>query len=573
MRAPLVAGGGVDLVDDHRLDRAQHRPAPGGGDQQIERLGGGDQEVGRAADHRRPLAGRGVAGPDRRPSDAGRRVARARRRPRRSPAAAGRGSRRCRRPAPSAATRRPPGRALDRRRRRRGPGRAGRCRPGSRPASCPTRWGRRSACRGPAAMWTHPVLLGRRRPFREPPGEPLGHRRVEPDPRAAQGRPAPDVNNVGSGNDSHHLREYRPGTTTRPRATRVISHALDPRNGHRARPLSRARPPRGDADRLLGAARPSVPARTAGPGRGLRPGGADGRALADLHVEVGTGVWRFVPRGGKDEQRAHDALITTSTPWKKRDGVLGGAQDPDRRTMVPGFHRGAGPGEKALADPGAVRDIAGALAEGLTRHMADVRRRLSGVTGSWSRSTSRSCRRCWPESCPRPAAGAGSELRSGGRGGRAPPGAGRCPLRRRTGADRGRTATAGRGSPRRVDRRRRARSGPLREAGAGFLGIDGAVLDSVDEDEVGQAIDAGLGLLVACVPLDHTAERSPTGARPPSATSGNASASRSTCSPKRWRSPRSGARSRSTVSDVPDVLRRTVEAARYLDESAAEEES
>ena len=42
----------------------------------------------------------------------------------------------------------------------------------------------------------------------------------------------------------------------------------------------------------------------------------------------------------------------------------------------------------------------------------------------------------------------------------------------------------------------------LREAGAGFIGVDGAVLDSVDEDEVGEAVDAGLGLLVACVPLE-----------------------------------------------------------------------
>jgi hypothetical protein len=54
----------VDLVDDHRLDRAQHLPAPGGGDHEVQRLGGGDEEVGRPADHVGPLAGRGVAGAD-----------------------------------------------------------------------------------------------------------------------------------------------------------------------------------------------------------------------------------------------------------------------------------------------------------------------------------------------------------------------------------------------------------------------------------------------------------------------------------------------------------------------------
>ena len=62
VRAPLVAGHGVDLVDDDRLDRAEHGPAPGGGDQEVERLGRGDHEVGRAPHHGGPLAGGGVAG-------------------------------------------------------------------------------------------------------------------------------------------------------------------------------------------------------------------------------------------------------------------------------------------------------------------------------------------------------------------------------------------------------------------------------------------------------------------------------------------------------------------------------
>src|SRR5205823_13056932 len=37
-------------------------------------------------------------------------------------------------------------------------------------------------------------------------------------------------------------------------------------------------------------------------------------------------------------------------------------------------------GEKALADPGAVRDIAASLTEGLTHHLADIRRRLPALT-------------------------------------------------------------------------------------------------------------------------------------------------------------------------------------------------
>jgi hypothetical protein len=64
VRAALVARRGVDLVDDHRLDRAQHLAAAGGGDHEVQRLGGGDEEVGRAADHVGPLAGRGIARAD-----------------------------------------------------------------------------------------------------------------------------------------------------------------------------------------------------------------------------------------------------------------------------------------------------------------------------------------------------------------------------------------------------------------------------------------------------------------------------------------------------------------------------
>ena len=38
-------------------------------------------------------------------------------------------------------------------------------------------------------------------------------------------------------------------------------------------------------------------------------------------------------------------------------------------------------GEKALADEGAVRDVAASLSEGLRVHLADLHRRLPGLTG------------------------------------------------------------------------------------------------------------------------------------------------------------------------------------------------
>jgi hypothetical protein len=60
MRSALVARDGVDLVDDHRLDRAQDLAALLGGDHQEERLGRGDQDLGRLAQHRGACGGGGV---------------------------------------------------------------------------------------------------------------------------------------------------------------------------------------------------------------------------------------------------------------------------------------------------------------------------------------------------------------------------------------------------------------------------------------------------------------------------------------------------------------------------------
>ncbi len=62
--AALVAGEGVDLVDDDGADVAQRRAAALGGEHQVERLGRGDQDVGRAFHDRRAVGLRRVAGAD-----------------------------------------------------------------------------------------------------------------------------------------------------------------------------------------------------------------------------------------------------------------------------------------------------------------------------------------------------------------------------------------------------------------------------------------------------------------------------------------------------------------------------
>src|SRR2546423_14458659 len=65
---------------------------------------------------------------------------------------------------------------------------------------------------------------------------------------------------------------------------------------------------------------PELPAR----GVGADPVGRTAGLLADLHVEVATGVWRFVPRGGRDEQPA------PTTPPTDLHALEGAAQGDPR---------------------------------------------------------------------------------------------------------------------------------------------------------------------------------------------------------------------------------------------------
>src|SRR5688500_648860 len=236
---------------------------------------------------------------------------------------------------------------------------------------------------------------------------------------------------------------------------------------------------------------PELPARGVGADQIGRTAGL----LAGLHVEVGTGVWRFVPRGGRDEQRACNALTTDLDALEE---VAQGYDGPLKIRIVGPWTLVASielaKGEKALADGGAVRDIAASLAEGLARHLDDLRRRLprlgrvvvqvdepllSAVLASelptasgWGRL--RSYERGVVEDGVRQvlAAASGPATEEG-----EPPGVG--------GVWIGATMLDG---------------ALLRGAGAGFIGIDGTAVDSVDEDEIGEAVDAGVGLLVACVP-------------------------------------------------------------------------
>ncbi|MER5354781.1 methionine synthase [Kitasatospora sp. NPDC002551] len=121
---------------------------------------------------------------------------------------------------------------------------------------------------------------------------------------------------------------------------------------------------------------PELPAR--GPGADMI--GRSAGLLVELFAQTEPSGWRFTDRPGRDTRRAHSWL----------------GEDLDALEEFTQDYRGAlkvqavGPwtlaasvelkhGEKALADPGACRDIAGSLTEGLRRHLADVRKRVPGA--------------------------------------------------------------------------------------------------------------------------------------------------------------------------------------------------
>jgi hypothetical protein len=121
---------------------------------------------------------------------------------------------------------------------------------------------------------------------------------------------------------------------------------------------------------------PELPAR--GPGADL-VGRAAGM-LVDLPVDLQPAGWRFVDRPGRDAERTAAWLRQDLDELAEAfDGYVG-----DLKVQVAGpWTLAAGielqRGEKTLADPGAVRDLVGSLAEGLAAHLAVVRALVPGA--------------------------------------------------------------------------------------------------------------------------------------------------------------------------------------------------
>ena len=137
-----------------------------------------------------------------------------------------------------------------------------------------------------------------------------------------------------------------------------------------------------EAMRLVVGELPDLPHLPELPGRGA---GADmlGRTaalLVDIAVDLTPAGWRLVPRPGNDMRRAQEML----------DRDLDALFDVAERYAGPFKVQVAGPwtlaaglertrGDRAVVDPGARRDLAQSLAEGVAAHVAAVSARVPGA--------------------------------------------------------------------------------------------------------------------------------------------------------------------------------------------------
>ncbi|GGZ66064.1 methionine synthase [Streptomyces bluensis] len=121
---------------------------------------------------------------------------------------------------------------------------------------------------------------------------------------------------------------------------------------------------------------PELPAR--GPGADMI--GRTAGMLVELYARVEPSGWRIGDRPGRDTKRA--------TSWLGED--LDALEEFTQEYEGPLKVQAVGPwtlaaalelrnGEAFLSDPGACRDLAGSLAEGLRAHIEDVRRRVPGA--------------------------------------------------------------------------------------------------------------------------------------------------------------------------------------------------
>lgn len=211
--------------------------------------------------------------------------------------------------------------------------------------------------------------------------------------------------------------------------------------------------------------------------------------LADLPVDVQPTGWRMVPRGSRDGQRAKDLLARDLDALEQAVGdeppALLKVQVTGPWTLAASLelHRG----DRVLADHGAVSDLAQSLAHGVALHLADLGRRFPDTTLLLQ-----------VDEPSLPAVLAAQVPTASGFGRLRRPD----PL-----VARDRLATVLAVSAL-VAVHCCAPRPPVRllvEAGAGALSLDAAMLDARDDDDLGAALEAGVGLLLGVVPSTDAA--------------------------------------------------------------------
>jgi len=217
--------------------------------------------------------------------------------------------------------------------------------------------------------------------------------------------------------------------------------------------------------------------------------------LVDLPVQLYAGRWQIAPRPGKDLRRTADLLVRDLDQLTEQASAYTG----------PMKIQAAGPwtlaanvdlpiGGRLLRDAGAVRDLTESLAEGLRRHVTDMQKRLPGASIVLQVDE---------PALPMVVAG------------RVPTESGLSAYRAIDAPDAAgalRTVVTAAGVP--VVVHCCAADVPLqivRDAGAAAVALDLALLK--DLDPLGEALDAGLGLLAGAVPTRPPSNgRAPTSA-------------------------------------------------------------
>ncbi len=206
--------------------------------------------------------------------------------------------------------------------------------------------------------------------------------------------------------------------------------------------------------------------------------------LTDLHVDLQPTGWRVVPRPSRVGQRAKDLLARDLDAFElAADGrhpevLKVQATGPWTLATLLELHRGA----KVLADYGAVIDLAQSLADGLRQHVADVQRRFPTTVLVLQLDE------------PSLPAVLAARIRTASGFGtlRAPdPQVARERLR-----------TVLEAHPETVVHccAPRPPVSLLASAGASSLSLDAAMLDPRDDDDLGQVLEAGVGLLLGVLP-------------------------------------------------------------------------